>query len=160
MSSKRTDIDNSDIDRMYYEEDWTQQEIADYYGVTDMCIYYRLHPGKKKENNINSKESVKRYQQSDKRKYYMKEYRQSDKGKETMRKENAKHRNLGIIQFNKPFPNSEGHHINKRHIIHIPDTLHKMYAHNVWTGEGMEDINREAMDFLMYEINEGIVLRG
>ena len=87
-------------------------------------------------------------------------YWQTDNGKAYIKKHNDDRRNLGSIEINKPFPGSERHHTDEYHIIHIPDELHHSIPHNVFTGQGMEDINKVAMDFLMYEIQEGIILRG
>lgn len=51
MSSKRTDIDDSDVHYMYDVEGMILQEIADYYDVSKMTISNRLHPDKKKASN-------------------------------------------------------------------------------------------------------------
>jgi len=60
----------------------------------------------------------------------------------TIRKELAKRkRHLGFIPLNKPFNGSEGHHIDKLHIVYIPKELHRSIRHNVFTGKGMNDIN-------------------
>ena len=89
MTSKRKDIDNEEVGFMYEFEGMSQQQIADYYGVTQQCIYFRLHPDKGKEyyekNKEHIREQQKEYRQTDDvedyLKEYMKEYRQSDKYK-------------------------------------------------------------------------------
>ncbi|MCK4329913.1 hypothetical protein KAX02_08725 [candidate division WOR-3 bacterium] len=181
MSLKREDTDDSDVQYMYEVEGKTQQEIADYYGVCQACIWKRLHPERMKEINDKSKEArriyciskkgkkaiketkrryhqtekgkecIKRNNQSDKGKERMKRYLQTDKGKENSSKCNSKRRGLESISLNKPFPGSEFHHIDKEHGIHIPKELHRSIYHNVWTGEGMEDINAIAFGYITEE---------
>lgn len=57
------------------------------------------------------------------------------------RKHNAKRRELGFIALNKPFNGSEGHHVDPQHVLFVPKELHRSVKHNVWTGEGMKEIN-------------------
>lgn len=132
------------------------KEYWKHYKYSEEYKYY----SKIRQESVERKEYLKIYEQSDRGKVRQKRFWQSEKGKVLASKHNAKHRDLESIPYNKPFPNSHGHHIDKRHIIHIPDEIHRSISHNVWTGESMEAINEEAMDFLMYEINEEIVLRG
>ena len=79
--SKREDIDDTDVEHMYYDDGWSVQNIADYYEASWSTIYYRLHPEKKKENNDNSKESIEKYKQTDKGKAAIKKYYQTEKFK-------------------------------------------------------------------------------
>ena len=104
------------------------------------------------------KRAAKKWRESEHGKEYIKKWEQSDKGKEHRRKVNDSRRKLGHILLNAPFLCSEGHHIDVDHIIHIPKDIHRKIAHNVWTGHGMEEINREAINFLECDINEGIKL--
>lgn len=50
--------------------------------------------------------------------------------------------------LNKYFEGSDGHHIDKTHIIFIPKELHNSIAHNVWTGKGMDKINAKVLEWL------------
>ena len=61
MSAKRKDIDDSDVQYMYKVDGMTQEEIANYYGVSQGCIRDRLHPDKKKEHNGKYKEKNARH---------------------------------------------------------------------------------------------------
>ena len=97
------------------------------------------------------KEAMKRKNQSKAGKEKVKRYRQSEKGKEAHRRAKYKHRQLGFISKNIYFIGSEAHHIDKEHIIYLPKGIHQSIPHDVWTGKGMEEINREAMGFLELE---------
>ena len=182
MASNIVNILEEDVERMYYEDHMTQQAIADYYGVNRMVIRYRLHPEMKEETNKRSrqwqiehpermkeikdkfnlehpdymKEYLKEYCQGedykDNLKRRMKKYSHTDKGKAWMRRVNSKRIQLGSIELNKPFPDSEGHHIDEEHIIHIPYDLHHSIHHNVWTGQGMEAINEIAFGYITEEV--------
>ena len=66
---------------------------------------------------------------------------------ETGRKQQAKRRALDYIELNEPFPGSEGHHIDKEFVIHIPKKMHRSISHNVFTGKNMDKINDLAIDF-------------
>ena len=173
MAARRDDIDDTDVWYKYEALRWTLQEIANQYGVSRTTIYYRLHPEKQKEINQSEivKERKKIYCQSDKGKAAIKRYCQSEKGKERgnnrsirflqsekgkawMIKHNAERRELGSIELNKPFPDSEFHHYDKEHGIHIPPEIHRSIPHNLKTGQGMEAINKEAFEFLEWEKRE------
>lgn len=60
----------------------------------------------------------------------------------------SKRRNLGFIPLNKPFAGSEGHHIDKTHVIFVPEPIHASIWHNVWTGKNMEKINAKVFAWL------------
>lgn len=62
------------------------------------------------------------------------------------RKQNAKHRTLGFIPLNEPFPGSEGHHVDREHVRYMLKELHRSIPHNVWTGKNMERINALAYE--------------
>jgi len=68
--------------------------------------------------------------------------------KKTQARIQAKRRELGSIILNAPFNGSEGHHIDKSHVIFIPESLHTSIPHNVWTGSGMAEINTEVYKWL------------
>lgn len=61
---------------------------------------------------------------------------------------NSKRRELGFKPLNKPFYNSEGHHINKEEVVYIPKKLHQGIYHNLSTGQGMFEINLNTFEFL------------
>ena len=163
MTAKIESIDDFDVWFKYEKEGWTQKEIADFYGVSRGCIYFRLYPEKAKSENI--KEAAKRYShtdkgkaarkkdnQSDKGKARLRRYRQTDKSKETAKRHNSKHRGLSSISLNEPFENCHAHHIDEEHIIHIPAELHRSVTHNVFTGKGMEEINSIAFQYITEEM--------
>jgi post-segregation antitoxin (ccd killing protein) len=57
-------------------------------------------------------------------------------------------RELGFNPWNKPFKNSEAHHLNKEDVIYIPIELHKSVKHSLKTGLNMSKINELAIKFL------------
>ena len=69
-----------------------------------------------------------------------------------IKRANAKRREFKYIPLNDPFPNSEGHHITKSLVIHIPKELHKHIRHNIHTGLNMKEINALALQYLYGEI--------
>lgn len=87
-------------------------------------------------------------------KIYSHNWLQSDNGKVANRKRASKRRGLGSISLNKPFSGSEFHHYNKEHGMHIPAEIHQGIRHNVFTGQNMEAINKEAFEFLEWEMIE------
>ena len=60
----------------------------------------------------------------------------------------AKRKEMEFIPLNKSFVNSEGHHIDDKHVIFIPKKLHRLIPHNLNTGKGMYEINLNAFEFL------------
>jgi hypothetical protein len=60
----------------------------------------------------------------------------------------AKRRALGFVPLNSFFVDSDAHHINKNDVIYIPRELHRSVYHNIWTGKGMDAINKLAGAFL------------
>lgn len=80
-----------------------------------------------------------------KRKYYA-ENKEQIKEK-TLRPERHKRRQkLGYIPLNKrEDDNWEGHHLSEDIIVHIPHKLHRSVKHNVFTGEGIADINGKVL---------------
>lgn len=105
-------------------------------------------------NREECKEAAKIYKQTEKGKDAVQKYYQTEKGKECMRKHRAKRRYLGFIPLNIPFSDSEAHHIDMDHVIYIAEEIHHSIYHNVRTGEGMDIINKEAFEFLEWELNE------
>lgn len=72
---------------------------------------------------------------------------QTDKGKVLRKKHKAKRRALGFLELNDHFDGSEGHHIDKEFVIYIPKEMHRSVYHNVFTGQGMGQINALALNF-------------
>ncbi|MCK4649478.1 hypothetical protein KAT51_08135, partial [bacterium] len=69
--------------------------------------------------------------------------------KKSAAKTNAKrNRGLEFELLNEPFEGSEGHHVTKKTVLFIPKELHRSIRHNVFTGEGMEEINKLAFEWL------------
>jgi len=52
------------------------------------------------------------------------------------------------IPLNQPFPNCEGHHIDKTHIVYIPKELHRSVRHDLWGNKNMVRINALALEYL------------
>jgi len=82
-------------------------------------------------------------------KEWRRQYLRTLNGKNVRRKSKAKRRELGFKPLNEPFPQCEGHHINKEYVVYIPKELHKSIFHNVWTGKNMEIINKLALEYLL-----------
>lgn len=158
MSDKREDVDDFEVWYKYNIEGWTYREISDYYNIDQATIYYRLHPDKRKEHNEKCKESnnisARKYAKTNKGKVVQKRFFQSDKGKLLSRKYSSKQRELGFISLNEPFGDSDFHHYNKDYGFYIPTEIHKSIWHSVRTGKNMEAINKEAFEFLEWEMRE------
>lgn len=163
MSSRIESIDDSDVRYMYETKGMTQQDIADYYGVTQGCIRDRLHPDKKKEHNKKWQRENPGYKKEYNKQFrlenpeYDRKWWQTEKGKSNTRKQNANRRDLGSIELNEPFVDSEFHHIDEEHGIHIPKELHQSIRHNVRTGQGMEDINAIAFGYITEEMFDKLI---
>ena len=82
------------------------------------------------------------------RKIYMKQYWQTIAGKESKRKSRAIRKGLGYIPLNPPFEGCEAHHISENFVIHIPKELHRCIQHSIWTWQGMEEMNKLAIEWL------------
>lgn len=105
----------------------------------------------RKENKERNSEIQKKYDEKHKeeRKNYEAEYRQTEAGKVARRKVNHKRRGLGFLELNEPFEGSEAHHINKDTVVYIPKELHQSVKHNVFSGEGMVEINNKVTEWLI-----------
>lgn len=68
------------------------------------------------------------------------------------RKQKAKRRALGFIPLNLWFAGSDGHHIDREHVIYIPRELHQSVRHNVWNGRNMKEINDKAFAWLSSQV--------
>lgn len=82
-------------------------------------------------------------------KEYQKKHLLTPEGNAVMRKHRFKRRGLGFISLNESFDGCESHHIDKEYVICIPQGMHKSIWHNVWTGQGMYEINVMAFDYLL-----------
>lgn len=80
-------------------------------------------------------------------------YRLTRRGKEVALHSRAKRRELGFIPLNKPFAGSVAHHIDKEHVVFIPEEIHISIPHNVRTGRNMEKINNLSLEFLGKDLN-------
>ena len=67
---------------------------------------------------------------------------------------NHKGRSFGFIPLNEPFEGSEAHHLDKRFTIYIPKEVHRSIYHCLGTYEGMNEINKYAIDFIKEKIME------
>ena len=122
--------------------------------------YHRTEKGREAVKRANKK-----YNLSEKGKEAQRKYRQSEEGKEAQRKRNkkrlqskegkiarakinAKRRGLGAIRLNEPFEGGAWHHVDKKHVVCIPEESHKSVWHNLWTGQGMSKINAIAFAYL------------
>lgn len=70
----------------------------------------------------------------------------------------AKHRGLGHIELNEHFEGGEWHHIDKDHVICIPNKLHHSVWHNVYTGRGMEEINTIAFGYITEDMFDNLMM--
>lgn len=178
---RRIEIDEKELIYLREVKGMTQQELAMHFGVNQRTIWHRLvELGKSsttKEEMVEmkrrslekfrqsegkgywkryylsekGKECYRRYYQSEKCKECRKRYLQSKDGKEAIARHSSKHRELGFIPLNEPFLECEAHHIDFDHVIHMPAGAHQSHPHNIWTGEGMSEINALAFNFLEFE---------
>lgn len=61
----------------------------------------------------------------------------------------ARRRHFEFKPINASFESSEGHHIDMHHVLFIPQFIHQEVYHNMHTGQGMQEINALAIDFLL-----------
>jgi hypothetical protein len=76
------------------------------------------------------------------------EYDKTDAGKIASKRHNHKHRELGFFPLNKYFERSEAHHISENFVIYIPKKIHRSIWHNIWSWQGMEQINQLAINYI------------
>ena len=107
------------------------------------------------------KESKKGYYQENQRGYYAANKEKCIDATKKWKKENfesvcryeaRRQRDLGFEPINEHFEGSHAHHFNKNGIIYIPADLHRSVSHNVFTGRGMEEINKAAFEWLDHEL--------
>jgi len=78
------------------------------------------------------------------------------KGGEKLRigRASAKRRSLGHSFINEPFEDSEGHHLDKDYVLHIPKDIHRSISHNLITGKNMDLINVKALKWIINYLKE------
>jgi len=76
---------------------------------------------------------------------------------ERTKMKNAKRRELGFDPFNGRFIGSVAHHIDKTHVIFIPEEIHISIPHNVWTRRNMAKINALSMTFLGKDLYRSLI---
>jgi len=108
--------------------------------------YYRKN---KKKISDHQKEYYKQHKEE--RKQYYKKYTRTTSGKNATKRRDHTRRGLGFVELNKKFEGSEAHHIDKKHVINIPKELHHSIYHNLFTGNGMFEINMNAFGYLKNE---------
>ena len=101
-------------------------------------------------NKQKRRKSLRKYQQvhKDEGAKRVQKYAKTIKGKQNSHKHDSKRRQLGFFPLNKYFEGSEAHHISKNFVIYMPIELHHSLYHNVWTWQGMEQINKLAIEWL------------
>ena len=127
--------------------------------------WHLKHPNYNKKYYSEHKKEYKRYYLAHKeeeiehgKKWYQKHKKEQKECHKKWRKKNPerareirrKHyykrkRNLGYIPINKHFKDSVFHHLDKDIGIYIPKWLHRSIWHNLFTGQGMDKINTEAI---------------
>jgi len=70
---------------------------------------------------------------------------------------NYKRRLLGFIPLNKCFNGSEAHHLDNTFVVYIPKEVHRSIYHSLETGQGMDEINKFAIDFIKVTISKLIL---
>ena len=79
-----------------------------------------------------------------------------EREKETdLRHFNKRKRNLDFIPLNKCFEDSVAHHIDLKHVIYIPEELHKSIYHDLIRGTNMHIINGLAVEYLLNQGGKG-----
>lgn len=61
--------------------------------------------------------------------------------------QNRRQREFGFEPLNTPFDGSEGHHMDRNCVIHIPKELHGSIPHCVATGKNMKEMNALVLDY-------------
>ncbi|MCK4648042.1 hypothetical protein KAT51_00820 [bacterium] len=114
------------------------------YGKQHAKQWNKKHPEYIKEWRKNHPENVKQWRKNN-----------PDTRKKSDAKTHAKRRrNLGFNPTNELFEGGVWHHINKNDVVCIPEKIHRSVRHNVFTGEGMEEINDLTQEFLLAELGE------
>ena len=107
-----------------------------------------------KENKEKIKEQHTEYCKENKEKLYKQQKRYRKANPDKILERNAKRRKLGFEPINEYFEGGEWHHINENDVICIPKKIHRSVYHVLATGQGMEEINDLAMEFMLTELGE------
>lgn len=67
---------------------------------------------------------------------------------EARKRREEKRRGFGFIPLNDKFPGTEAHHLDKELVLYIPKELHQSVWHNMFTGQGMEEMNNLACEYV------------
>lgn len=127
------------------EDEEHYKELQEQYVRAIRRAYYQTH---KVKNSERHKQYYKKHKKELKAYYKQWSQENPDKRNAISRVQRYKRRGLGSIPLNEFYKGSEGHHIDKTHIIYIPKRIHRSIKHNVFTGEGMAKINAIALDYL------------
>jgi hypothetical protein len=124
-------------DKVFAVREW--RKIAQYYKQKEWNKKYRQTHREQRRKSCNRWFSLKG-----------KEWRRgwNKNHPDSNRKHCAKRRKLGFIPLNKSFSGSIAHHIDKIHVVYIPERLHTSIPHCVWTGQNMEEINGKVFKWL------------
>jgi len=135
----------SNYNKKYYEEH--KEESKQYRKINHQQLLEY-----KKKYRQEHKEETKQYHKANRKQLlnYNKQWKinHPEKMKEMNVRQTSKRRFLGFLPLNKPFKDSEAHHINRNDIIYIPKELHQSISHSIKTGRNMEEMNKLAMDFI------------
>ena len=95
----------------------------------------------------------KKHQKSEKYKEYKKEYdcQHYLNNRDYYTAKSAKRKDFGYNPLNKRFEGSEGHHIDKINVIHIPKEMHRSIWHSQSKLDTMIKINKLAWEYLRLE---------
>jgi len=112
--------------------------------------WHKDNPERDKQYRMNHRKEKRQWylDHKEERKEYKKQYCRTPEGKVTNQRHSFKRRNLGFIPLNEPFIGCVGHHISQNFVIYIPEEVHKCLSHNIWTWQGMNKINKLAIEFL------------
>jgi hypothetical protein len=105
-----------------------------------VCAYEKRNPEIASAHNL-------KYRKAHPEKAYMWRKNNPDKFKIISDRYVAKRRDFGYVRLNSWFPDCEGHHIDKEHVVYLPKELHRSIWHNLRTGKNMEQINALAQQF-------------
>jgi predicted DNA-binding protein YlxM (UPF0122 family) len=168
---RKINISKEEIEGLYVNQKLSTTEIAKKFGVSHQTILNRM-----KEYNIQSRtiseslgfekvrKKISEALKGEKHPFYNKhlseeirkkisEGRWKGGLKVAWLRKLSKRRQLGFKPLNKPFDNSEAHHLqDKETVIYIPKELHRRIYHNNWTGKNMNIVDALALDYLELQI--------
>ena len=69
-----------------------------------------------------------------------------------------KHRNLGFDPINDPFPMDDrvANHLTNDYVAYVPEYLNKTFAHNIYTGKNMDEVNFFVLNYLFLIYNKEV----